>query len=55
MTNEIRELNIDELDTVSGGGIISTAVNVVSATAQLVGGVVSAYLNGVAEYGHHLA
>jgi hypothetical protein len=55
MTNEIRELNIDELDTVSGGGIISTALNVVSATAELIGGVAAAYLNGVAEYGHHLA
>ena len=55
MTNEIRELNNDELDTVSGGGIISTALNVVSATAELIGGVAAAYLNGVAEYGHHLA
>ena len=53
--NENRELSIDELDMVIGAGVVSTVVNTVAATARLVEGVVVAYLNGVAEYGHHLA
>jgi hypothetical protein len=53
--NETRELSIDELDMVTGAGIVSTVVNAVAATATLVEGLAAAYLNGVAEYGHHLA
>jgi hypothetical protein len=53
------ELSIDELDQVAGGNVISTAVNTavnaVVATAKLVEGLAAAYLNGVVEYGHHVA
>jgi|BarGraIncu00222A_1022003.scaffolds.fasta_scaffold01801_7 hypothetical protein len=53
--NEIRELSIDELDMVIGAGVVSTVVDTAAATARLVGGLVTAYLNGVVEYGHHVA
>lgn len=55
----IRLLSDNELDQAAGGDVIttaaSTAANAVAATATLVGGVAAAYLNGVVEYGHHLA
>ena len=55
----IRLLTDHELDQLAGGNTISTAANTaanaVAATATLVAGVAAAYLNGVAEYGHHVA
>lgn len=52
--NENRELSIDELDMVIGAGVVSTVVDTAAATVRLVGGLVTAYLNSVVEYGHHV-
>jgi bacteriocin-like protein len=38
LNNDTRELNIDELDAVTGGGVVDTIVQVVKKVAQVVTG-----------------
>jgi len=40
LNNEVSELSIDELDAVSGGNVVDTAVQVLKAAAQVVTGTV---------------